>query len=231
MTNIVNVTIVGRNSIIREGLRKILEDDNFNVIQSVDCSSSISDSHMNRLIIFDTFQENECMDDIEFIKNKLPESPIILLTDQFDFRTLVRSLQIGVHGYIVKNISCSALIGSLRLVAMGEKVMPTELAKQLLSDSSTNRSAVSFDDLNKNLSDREIEVLRCLITGLPNKVISRTLDICEATVKVHVKSILRKLCVNNRTQAAIFAFDHGLQGNTFPISNANNNNFIASDCR
>ena len=62
-----------------------------------------------------------------------------------------------------------------------------------------------------NLSEREIEILRCLILGYANKVISRRLDISEATVKVHVKAILRKLRVSNRTQAAIWAVKRGLE--------------------
>nr|WP_281377252.1 LuxR C-terminal-related transcriptional regulator [Stakelama sediminis] len=61
-----------------------------------------------------------------------------------------------------------------------------------------------------NLSDREQQVLRCLMVGYPNKIISRHLNISEATVKVHVKAILRKLRVSNRTQAAIWASGRGL---------------------
>src|SRR3546814_3750398 len=61
-----------------------------------------------------------------------------------------------------------------------------------------------------NLSDREIEILRCLISGDANKIIARRLEITEATVKVHIKAILRKLRVMNRTQAAIWAVTRGL---------------------
>ena len=63
---------------------------------------------------------------------------------------------------------------------------------------------------NTNLSDRETEILRQLVLGEANKVISRHLSISEATVKVHIKAILRKLRVLNRTQAAIWAINHGI---------------------
>ncbi|TPG21598.1 DNA-binding response regulator [Sphingomonas koreensis] len=71
-------------------------------------------------------------------------------------------------------------------------------------------------EIRNLLSDREIEILRCLVIGYPNKLISRRLDISEATVKVHVKAVLRKLKVQNRTQAAIYALHHGLSGDVGP---------------
>src|SRR3546814_2865264 len=105
---------------------------------------------------------------------------------------------------LVKEISCEPLISSLHWVALGEKVMPTQIARTVangVAGFKRNNWRESIADVN--WSEREVEILRCLILGYANKVISRRLDISEATVKVHVKAILRKLRVSNRTQAEI----------------------------
>jgi two-component system nitrate/nitrite response regulator NarL len=66
----------------------------------------------------------------------------------------------------------------------------------------------TFDHMLRNLSHREMGILRCLMQGEPNKTIARRFDITEATVKAHIKAILRKICVRNRTQAAVWAHNH-----------------------
>ena len=66
----------------------------------------------------------------------------------------------------------------------------------------------TFDHMPRKLSHREMGILRCLMQGEPNKIIARQFDITEATVKVHIKAILRKICVRNRTQAAVWAHNH-----------------------
>src|SRR3546814_5032995 len=84
--------------------------------------------------------------------------------------------------------------------------MPSQLARTFANgDAGFKRNNWRESIADVNLSEREVEILRCLILGYANKVISRRLDISEATVKVHVKAILRKLRVSNRTQAAIWA--------------------------
>jgi two-component system nitrate/nitrite response regulator NarL len=99
-------------------------------------------------------------------------------------------------------------------VASGEKVLPSQLVKHLpLRSAMSNAELNDGSELLETLSEREIETLRCLIMGYPNKVIAYRLDISEATVKVHVKAILRKLGVQNRTQAAIWAVNNGLDVN------------------
>lgn len=111
----------------------------------------------------------------------------------------------------MKEISCDPLAGALRLTALGEKVLPSQMAGSLASAPSCAISR-RWDTgaTGTNLSAREVDILRCLVDGEPNKVISRRLSIADATVKVHIKAILRKLRVRNRTQAAIWAVGRGL---------------------
>jgi two-component system nitrate/nitrite response regulator NarL len=128
----------------------------------------------------------------------------------------------GASGYFVNVISCDAFIKSIELVAMGEIVFPPAFlsfaldtkrghgTKAALSDENERASFVTTEDtVAPQLSPRETSVLRCLIEGDSNKIIARKIGIADATVKVHVKAILRKIGVHNRTQAAIWAKNHG----------------------
>src|SRR3546814_12902639 len=85
---------------------------------------------------------------------------------------------------------------------LGQKVMPTELAMALINGATGMQPADGRSIADYGLSDREMEILRCLVNGDANKVIANRLDITEATVKVHMKSLLRKIKAANRTQAA-----------------------------
>jgi two-component system nitrate/nitrite response regulator NarL len=124
---------------------------------------------------------------------------------------MVDAFRAGADGYILKEIGCDSLIESLRLIKLGEKVMPSELVRHLPQHSmAPNSSTEPEANLAELLSEREIETLRCLVLGYANKVIAYRLYISEATVKVHVKAVLRKLMVQNRTQAAIWAVNHGV---------------------
>ena len=108
-------------------------------------------------------------------------------------------------------MSSEALVVSLRLVDLGEKVFPTKLATMITSGQIDPTAAEVRASSVKGLSKREGEIMRCLVHGESNKVIARQLGITEATVKVHLKAVLRKLNVSNRTQAAIWAVRNGLR--------------------
>ena len=217
MPDTVKVALLGRNSIVREGLRRILDDENFHVIQSVEHPDSLLSIHADvpepLLIVMDGGADHDDLDNLRSLQRRFPEARFVLLSDSFDFDAMVRAFRLGVHGYIVKEISCKQLVGSLQLVAMGEKVMPSRLADALPAHATFFEAPETRKTLDSAaLSDRELEILRCLIMGCPNKVISRRLEISEATVKVHVKAILRKLRVQNRTQAAIWGVNRGVEG-------------------
>jgi len=214
----VHVALLGQNAIVREGLRRILADEHFQVVQSVDHVSRLhcdeeSEDHSCLVIIVDGSGDPIDSEQITGLRRRFPDARLVLLSDTFEFDIIVRAFRLGVDGYIIKEIGCDSLIGSLRLVAMGEKVMPSRLADNLSERSvGFGRTTADRSQALAALSERERDILSCLIMGCPNKIISRRLDISEATVKVHVKAILRKLRVQNRTQAAIWAVNRGIDG-------------------
>jgi two-component system, NarL family, nitrate/nitrite response regulator NarL len=222
LTN-VQISLLGKNEIGREGLRKILAGESFVIANSatdvtllvsqLKVIGSESDAHV---IIVDSSHDNEGLDACRTLVPMKGKARLLLLAEHYAFDDVAEAFQIGVDAVIIKEISCEPLIESIRLVALGEKVFPSQLAADLVNClPAAGAGDWKASAATVGLSDREIEILEAIMAGMANKVIARQFDICEATVKVHVKAILRKLAVDNRTQAATWAVKHGV-GNASP---------------
>lgn len=209
------VSIVNPNPIAREGLRRIIEDGGIEVgaaLSSVD-DIDLDGDHASAMFVLDLATATEQVASVRALTSLATMPKVLVLSEKFDFQTMANCFGEGAHGYIVKNTSCKTLIAMIQLAALGQKVMPSDLADMLprqtmLLSEPAPESDISLGDAN--LSHREHEVLCCLMAGYPNKLIARKLDVSEATIKVHVKAILRKLNVMNRTQAAIWATARGI---------------------
>ncbi|WP_217430861.1 response regulator transcription factor [Sphingomonas bacterium] len=177
------------------------------VLQIRSASEESGGNELPHLVVIDSFVETQGPAIITQVLQHLPGLRPVVLVNTFDFATMRTCFQAGACGYIVKKIASTSLIASLHLIAMGEKVMPSDLAGELPEAPATGDggSGINHPIESAGLSLRESEILACLVSGKPNKIISRQLSISEATVKVHVKAILRKTGVQNRTQAAIWA--------------------------
>ena len=141
-----------------------------------------------------------------------PAAKVVVLGGEVDLRLMQQCFAGGASGYLLETISPEALRNSLNLVKSGEKVFPSQLAALLpllASQADKSTSETPLPD-GQGLSAREREILEGLIEGHANKMIARKLQISEATVKIHVKHILRKLKVGNRTQAALWGVAKGV---------------------
>ena len=212
-----SVSLICSNPIVSEGLKSILHDEEFSVVGlHKTCSAMISAKDHAAvpvgMIVFDADASRNIAEDVHAVRQAFPDTRLVVLHEGLEVDCLVDVFEAGADGYILKEISCESLVNCLQLAARGEKVVPGELVKQLPHFTLATADRTKAEgDLSNLLSEREIATLRCLVMGYPNKVIARRLDIGEATVKVHVKAILRKLNVQNRTQAAICAVNHGVQ--------------------
>lgn len=209
-----SVSLVCGNALAREGLQRILSAEGINVVafqNSEDLIKGNTSSESCDLVVVDCDDLAEGLRGVADLVEVFSDRQLVLLASKFDLDFIVSAFNCGVHGFILKEISCNSLVGSLKLVALGEKIMPSRLADYLphwiRNDAVTQHHKSETLDL---LSEREKETLRCLVSGYPNKIIARRMVISEATVKVHVKAILRKLEVQNRTQAAIWAVNNRL---------------------
>jgi two-component system nitrate/nitrite response regulator NarL len=152
------------------------------------------------------------------IKDSHPAARIVVLADHFEIDFFTKARAAGVDGFCLTGSRREVLTTSLELVMLGESMLPGALVGSILDGVASNpepqperTSPVQVQpsaSRQTNLSVREKEILGSLMNGAPNKIIARKLDVAEATVKVHVKAILRKIGVANRTQAAMWAMSH-----------------------
>src|SRR6266849_8455298 len=218
--------LVGKSILLREGLASILRSANFHILASVSCADDLLASKLQQqqplFIVVHTGDDfAAAVEQIELFRARHPGGRIAIVADHYMLDELISAFRAGAHGYFVDVMTCDAFIKSMELVMMGETIFPPALSFVLDPEGDHLGEAVRGDENNQailvttkdalapQLSPREKSILRCLIEGDSNKCIARKIDIAEATVKVHVKAILRKIRVQNRTQAAIWGMNNG----------------------
>jgi DNA-binding NarL/FixJ family response regulator len=136
---------------------------------------------------------------IERIRMETPVARFIVLTTYDGDEDIYRALQAGARGYLLKGMDTEELLAAIRTVHSGKSRIPGPVAERLAERMNT-----------PSLTDRETEVLRLIVGGNSNKEIAAALFISEATVKTHINSLLSKLGVSDRTQAATTALQRGI---------------------
>jgi len=216
--------LVGPCSLLREGLTRILSAAEFTVVASASAVGELGSTALsgNRpiLLIMDVSNDQDAaVGQIRLFKGQHPTARIALLHNhnRMSDSGVVEAFRAGADAYFTMP-NCDTFIKSLELVMLGETILPPAILSFILrnhnkaaADYTTKNGSTVVEAASKytpRLSVRERCILHCLIAGDSNKMIARKNDIAEATVKVHVKAILRKIRVNNRTQAAIWAIGH-----------------------
>lgn len=155
------------------------------------------------------------------IRNYMSETKVLILTTFNDSELIFDALDEGASGYLLKDMPADTIVQAIMTVIAGGIVLPPELTGQVVAEIRKVREAgngtpagqsmlETHNELPKDLTERELEVLRHLGYGLNNKEIADRLVITEGTVKNHVSSIITKLEMRDRTQAAIYAVRHGI---------------------
>lgn len=148
------------------------------------------------------------------LAEELPGTAVLMLTVSEDAEDLVETLRAGARGYLLKNIDAEFLVESIRRAARGESVMSPQMTDKLVRGLQDGGRAPAVEAGAQNkLSPREREILAFIARGASNKEIAREISLAESTVKIHVQSILRKLKLTSRVQAAVYAVEHGLGDN------------------
>jgi two-component system nitrate/nitrite response regulator NarL len=227
-----SILLVAPRSIFRDALVRILCELDDSMVTAGSSVAEISLDQVPRdqpvLLLIELGSDRSALfGEIELFKKNVPTGHIALLADREELvdEEIIEAFQAGAHAYFVKP-NCENFIKCLELVALGEIILPPQLVSFVLRNQqmpSTTSSPTPLGDPTSEVDDhsfpklslRETCILRCLISGDSNKVIARNYSIAEATVKVHVKAILRKIRVRNRTQAAIWALNnHSSMGST-----------------
>jgi two-component system, NarL family, nitrate/nitrite response regulator NarL len=210
----IKVVLVGTNRLFRQGLHRLLDPEQFVVAgEARDLAALhelLCDGLTLDLVVADLHGGlDPDFDSLRRLRASHDELRVVVLTNELRVADMVRLLNAGADGYLVNELSAEALSLSLLLVMQGEKVLPSTLAGVLATD----RGEVGNGALvqaQRNLTERERQILTCLLNGYSNKHIARALTISEGTVKVHLKSLMKKIAAANRTQAALWARNHGI---------------------
>jgi len=216
----IRVLLVDDHALVRQGLRTFLELQNQSEmpIEVIGEAANGSDAirqaqHMQPdIVLLDlVMPETDGIQAIPKIMDCSPKSRIIVLTSFGEEDKIMPAIRAGAQGYLLKDIPPQELVRAIREVHLGRVQLHPEIVRKLMS-------AVTAQDMLKNrdvhesnggLTEREQEVLALIADGLSNREIAGRLFISEKTVKTHVSSILTKLHLDDRTQAAIYALKHG----------------------
>jgi len=144
-----------------------------------------------------------------------PSTRVIVLTGIMDEEVLLRAVDAGVTGFLMKGCSLTELLSSIRKAAEGEMVVPPRLLINLLKRNNREKSIKHQNDaIWENLTPREYQILTHLASGETNDEIATYLNIAPLTVRTHVRNLMSKLGVHSRLEAVAFGLKHGIIGKT-----------------
>ena len=200
----IRVMVIDDHSIVRQGLVALLntEEDLSVIAEGADGQQAIDlfKQHAPDVTLMDLRMPGiGGVEAINHIRRITPDAKIIVLTTYDGDEDIFRALQAGAQSYLLKGVSFEDLTEAIRMVHAGQKRIPAAVAERL-----AERFAVEA------LTGREQQVLELIVRGKSNKEIGTALKISEATVKSHINSLLSKLGVTDRTQAATTAIQRGL---------------------
>ena len=208
----IKVMIADDHVLMREGVKQLLEyDGSIKVISEaadgVECLKILETVTPDILLLDINMPNKNGIEVLEDIKNKNIDIKILILTVHNEIEYLLRAVDIGVDGYILKDSESAELKKAINYIYNGENYIQPSLIPVLNSRLvNRNLDKEKIDSLTK----RELEVLIQVAYGMFNKEIANILDISERTVKNHISNIFNKIDVNDRTQAAIFAIKNNL---------------------
>jgi two-component system nitrate/nitrite response regulator NarL len=210
----INVVLVGPNNLFKQGLRRLLDPSQFALAGETRDLAALAASLDEEGLVPDLVvaELNGCpesdVESLHALRAAREDLRIVVRANELSLPDMARLLRAGADGYLVNELSAEAFSLSLLLVMKGEKVLPSNLASMLASDCHSGNGALI--KAQKNLTEREKQILQCLLNAYSNKHIARALNISEGTVKVHLKSLMKKISAGNRTQAALWARNNGI---------------------
>ena len=233
MSRTAATVIVASSALLREGMVSLLQGTPYKVMAAVARPAELADHHFAKgrrvlAIVGVDWQSgsvDQTAESVRLLRSLMPDGKIILVAETNGPVDLQGVLALAPDGYILNLGSRDMLVKSLELMFMDQQIfvlgrsiaaLPNEQAGVQIperAETTDLRDRYRFVTNNHHvrLSHREHQVLICLARGESNKAIARLCHISEATVKVHLKAILRKTNARNRTQAAIWALEHGLR--------------------
>jgi len=208
----IRIVVAEDHAVVREGLRMFLGlDREFEIVgeaQTGQDAIELARSLHPNVVLMDLLMPGvDGITATAAIREAQPDVEVVALTSVLEDASVAGAIRAGAVGYLLKNASPDELRSAIRAAAQGQVRLSPEAAARLVRE-------VRAPESPEALTKREIEVLRLIAAGRANKEIARELEVAEQTIKAHVSSILGKLGVQSRTQAALHAFRIGLVSST-----------------
>lgn len=208
------VLLIDDHALFRSGLLELLERRGIKVVaavaEGVEGIRKVRELKPDVVLLDIRMPQMSGLETLRRLREEDKEVPVIMLTTSQDEEDVVDALRTGAQGYLLKDMEADELVKALEQIAGGQTVVAPDLAgilaRVVQGGEVTRKQASPFSEL----TPREMEILTHLAEGQSNKVIGRELGIADGTVKLHVKSILRKLGVHSRVEAAVMAVEQGL---------------------
>ncbi len=201
--------IADDHGVVREGLRTLLTSAGFQVVALARTGREAIQyalQHRPDVVLLDIrMPDIDGLHALEQIKAQLPTTAVIVLTTYANPSYLTKAIALGAAGYLTKDTDPQAIVTAVQAVATGESLVDHNMLRRVLRSLNPNHQMPT-----DFLTDQELTVLRLIAQGMSNKDIAAQLHISLNTVKTHVKHIFAKLGVSDRTQAAVWAWRHGL---------------------
>lgn len=211
-TRPISVLLVDDHTLFRSGIRSLLQrHPEFDVVgEAADGVEGIKRAKQlaPQVVLLDLNMPGMSgLETLHLLLQDCPDSAIVMLTVSEDAQDLAAALKAGASGYLLKNIDTDYLTRAVRRAAAGETVVAEAMTSKLVAQLQAGaRPAEPASEIDR-LTPREKEILECLARGESNKVIARSLELSESTVKIHVQNVLKKLNLSSRVQAAVFAVE------------------------
>jgi len=210
----IKILIADDHKLFRQGLIGLIQtrEDLVEVIGEAETGEEavrMAEQLQPDVILMDIYMpEMDGLEAAKEIRARFPQIAIVMLTSSERDGHLYEAVQLGVSGYLLKSLDATELFDLLSSIIKGEPAMTRAMAERLLK-AVANRLA-DDEKGEQPLTERELFVLRLVASGASNQAIAEKLSISINTVKSHLKNILEKLHLDNRTQAATYAYKHGL---------------------
>ena len=205
----VKILIADDHSMVREGFRQLLQlEEEFEVVGEAangqEAIDLIKKLKPDILLLDINMPVKNGLEVLEELKKYNSKTKTLMLTIHNEVEYLIKAVEIGCNGYLLKDSSFQSLKEAINLVNSGESYIQPELTPIL------NAGLMRKNEVEENLTKREIEVLKLVAVGKINREIAVELDISERTVKNHISNLFKKINVSDRTQAAVYAIKNDL---------------------
>ncbi len=216
--NPIKVLVVDDHALVRRGIISVLAgEENLEVVgeasDGLEAIEKAKETHPDIIVMDLNMPRFSGLDATQALQAEMPQVNVLILTISDSEADLFSAMKFGARGYMLKETTPEELVYAISYVAKGGVLVSPLMATKLLNEFKNTETGVKIETSEATLSElslREVEVLKLVAQGLTNKQIADSLYISENTVKTHLRNIMEKLHLTNRSQAAAYAFKKGL---------------------